>query len=60
MAKKLFLNRERAIPTAQVPSVSRDEPQSEVATSSRNSPMSEITEQLPFDFGRDDQFVYKM
>ena len=48
MAKKLFLNRERAIPTAQVPSVSREEPESEVLFSDRNSPESEITERLPF------------
>jgi len=48
MAKKLFLNRERAIPTAQVPSVSREEPESEVLFSDRNNPESEITERLPF------------
>jgi len=48
MAKILFLNRERVIPTAQAPSVSREEPESEVASSSRNSPVSEISEQLPF------------
>ena len=58
MAKKLFLNtqRERFIPTAQTPSVSREEPESEVATSSRNSPVSVIAEQLPmFYFERDKQ-----
>jgi hypothetical protein len=48
MSKKLFLNRESVIPTAQAPSVSREEPQSEVASSSRNLPESEISEQLPF------------
>ena len=48
MSKKLFLNREKVIPTAQAPSVSREEPESEVASSSRNSPVSEISEQLPF------------
>jgi len=49
MAKKLFLNTERAIRTAHVPSVSREEPESEeVLFSDRNSPESEITEQLPF------------
>jgi len=36
------------MPTAQAPSVSREEPLSEVAYTSRNSPMSEIIEQLPF------------
>jgi len=48
MAKKLFLNRERAITTAQVPSVSWEDPESEVLFSDRNSPVSEITERLPF------------
>ena len=48
MAKKLFLNRERVIPTAQVPSVSREEPESEVLLSGGNSPVSGITERLPF------------
>ena len=48
MAKKLFLNRDRAIPNAQVPSVSREELDSVVASSSRNSPVSRITKQLPF------------
>ena len=41
MAKKVFLNRERAIPTTEVPSVSREE----IASTSRNNP---VTEQLPF------------
>ena len=41
MAKIVFLNRERAIPTTEVPSVSREE----IASSSRNNPLSE---QLPF------------
>jgi len=44
----LFLNRERAIPTAQVPSISRKEPESEVLFFDTNSPESEITERLPF------------
>jgi hypothetical protein len=48
MAKELFLNRERVIPTAQAPSVSREDPESEVASSSRNSSLSEISEQLSF------------
>ena len=42
------MNRERVIPTAQVPSVSREETESEVASSSRNSPLSEISEHLSF------------
>jgi hypothetical protein len=41
------VNRERAIPTAQVPSVSRKEPDSEVASSSRNRPVSVTSGQLP-------------
>jgi len=41
MAKKMFLNWERAIPSAQTPSVSREE----IASTSRNNPLSE---QLPF------------
>ena len=48
MAEKKFLNGERAIANAQVPSVSREEPESEIASSSGNSPLSEIREQLPF------------
>jgi len=49
MAKKLFLNteRERVIPNARAPSVSREEPKSEVSSSSRDSLMSEISQQLP-------------
>jgi hypothetical protein len=47
IAKKLFLNRERGIPTAQVPSIRREEPDSEVPSSpSRNSPRSVTSEQL--------------
>ena len=42
------MNRERVIPTDQVPSISREEPESEVASSSRNSPVSNISEHLPF------------
>ena len=37
MAKKVFLNRERAIPTAEVPSVNREE----VASTSRDNTVSE-------------------
>jgi len=37
MAKKVFLSRERAIPTAQIPSASRDE----IASTSANNPLSE-------------------
>ena len=48
MAKKMFLNRERNTPKAQVPSISREEPESEVATSSGNNLVSGIPEQLPF------------
>jgi len=48
MAQKMFLNRERPISTAQVPSVSREEPESEVLFSDINSPLSGITERLPF------------
>jgi len=44
MAKKMFLNRERVIPTAQAPSVGREEPESGVASSSRKSPVPEIRE----------------
>jgi len=47
MTKKMFLNRERVIPTAQVPSIRREEPDTEIASSSIwNSPVSE--KQLPF------------
>jgi len=48
MDNKLFLNRERAIPTARVPSVSRQEPELEVLFADRNSPVSGVTERLPF------------
>ena len=41
MAEKLFLSSERAIPSAQTPSVSN----AEIASTSRNNPLSE---QLPF------------
>jgi len=44
----MFLNRERATLNAEVPSISREEPESGVASSSRNNPMSEMREQLPF------------
>jgi hypothetical protein len=43
MAKKVFLNRERAIPSAQTPSLSREE----IASTSRNN---QLSEQLPFMF----------
>jgi len=47
MAKKMFWNRERVIPSAEVPSVRREEPDTEIASSSIwNSPVSE--KQLPF------------
>ena len=47
MAKKMFLNGKRVIPSAQVPSVRREEPDTDIASSSfRNSPVAEI--QLPF------------
>ena len=48
MAKNRFLNRKRATPNAQAPSISREEPEAEVASSSRNNHVSEIREQLPF------------
>ena len=41
MAKKVFLSRERAIPSAKTPSASRDE----IASTSRNNP---FLEQLTF------------
>jgi len=48
MAKKVSLNREKAIPTVQGPSVSREEPDLEVSSSSRNISGSETTKELPF------------
>ena len=45
MAKKMILNRARAIPTTETPSVSREEI---VPSTSRNISASETTEQLPF------------
>jgi hypothetical protein len=37
----MFLNRERAIPVAEVPSVGREDPDSEIAFSfSRNNPVA--------------------
>jgi len=45
MAKKMILNRARAIPTTEAPSVSRED----IAPStSRNISASETTKQLPF------------
>ena len=48
MVKKMFLNRERAIPNAHIPSISSEESESEVASSSGNNHMSGIREKLPF------------
>jgi hypothetical protein len=48
MAKKVFLNSGRAIPTVQAPSVGREEPDFEVASSSRDISGSETTKELPF------------
>ena len=48
MAKKVFLNRERAIPTVHAPSISREELDSGVPSSSRNISGSETTKELPF------------
>jgi hypothetical protein len=49
MAKKLFLERERAMSTAEVPSISREEFDSEIASSSgRNNQVLGTTLQLPF------------
>ena len=49
MAKKMFLNKERAIPSAQFPSVRREEPDTEIASSSfTNSAVAE--KQLPLRF----------
>ena len=45
MAKKMFLNRERAIPTTETPSVSREDI---TPTTSRNISASETAKQLPF------------
>lgn len=47
MAKKMFLNKERAIPVVEVPSVSREQADSEIVSSSRGSLVSE-TVQLHF------------
>jgi hypothetical protein len=51
MAKKVFLNRERAIQTVQAPSVSREEPDLEVASSSRNISKSATIRATLFNFG---------
>jgi hypothetical protein len=49
MAKKLFLERDRAIPAAEAPSLSKEELDTGKATSSgRNSPVLGTTRQLPF------------
>ena len=51
MTKKLFLNRERAIPFVQVPLVRREELDTEIASSSVwNSSVAETAVQLPFQF----------
>jgi hypothetical protein len=47
-SEKTFLNRERALPTAQAPTVSRKEAVLEVASSSRNILGLETTQQPPF------------
>ena len=48
MAKKLFLNRERAIPVVHAPSIIREEPDSGMPSTSRNNSESETTKELPF------------
>jgi len=49
MAKKLFLNRERAIPTDQILSVRREEGDTEIVSSStRKGPMTETAVQQTF------------
>jgi hypothetical protein len=49
MAKNLFLKRERAIPTAEAPSLSREESDSGIAYSSgRSSSVLGTTRQVPF------------
>jgi len=50
MAKKIFLNRERAIPNADFPSVSRCSLSQLAAYYSRNSLVSGITEQIHISF----------
>ena len=52
MAEKKFLNGERAIANAQVPSVSREEPESEIASSSgEQSCVGNIRKPILYDFG---------
>ena len=45
MAKKVFLSRERAIPSAQTPSVGSEE----IASTRRNNPLSEQLPLMIFD-----------
>jgi hypothetical protein len=48
MPKKLFLHRERAMPTARVPSRSSGRSESVIASTSRNSLVFDTTVQLAF------------
>jgi hypothetical protein len=48
VAKKIFLNGERAIPTVQVSSVSWELSESQAASALRNSLGSDSAEELPF------------
>jgi hypothetical protein len=48
MAKKLFLLRERALPTARAPSVTSGSSESSIASTSRDSIVLDTTGQLPF------------
>jgi len=52
MAKKMFLRRKRAIQSAQIPSVKREE----IASTSRNNPLSE---QLHFMFLKKPQNLFQ-
>jgi hypothetical protein len=47
MAKKMFVTRQRAIPTTEVPAVSAGRTESEAGPSS-GSPSSRIADELPF------------
>jgi hypothetical protein len=48
MTKKMFLDRERAIPTTKVPPVSTGRTESEAGTSDRSAPLLGIADELPF------------
>ena len=48
MAKKLFVNRKRAIPVVNAPSIIREEPDSGMVFTNRNNSESETTKELPF------------